>query len=197
MPSFLVHLSLPPREAYYTRSELHYLKDCASENFPEEPVWALLKYPGSFTLPIYLLALPSPFPGELNSPIETLHQEMRKDGVSHGHMETSYQHDHRQVHLWVAKLGIRKYLPVGQSLFLAEKRKADNILGGGFVSKWWLLYSWIKPAYRNQKIFQSSLEYFRTWHPHFTLRDNTPVLMSALKQYPEHIRDESKNVRWV
>lgn len=197
MRNILVHLSLPPREAYYTRRELSFLRDCAAEENPDHTVWHLLKYPGSFTLPIYLLALPTPFPEELSAPLETLHQEMRSDGVSHGYMETSYHHDHRQVHLWVAKLGIRKFLPVGQTLFLAEKRKADSILGGGFVTKWWLLYTWIKPAYRSQKIFQSSLDYFRAWHPHFVLRDNTPVLMAALKKHPEHIRDETKKVHWV
>ena len=197
MRNFLVHLTLPPRSSYYTRRELKFLRECSGKNFPEQTVWTRLKYPGSFTLPVYLFARPTPFPEELAAPVTTLHQEMRSDGVPHGNMEMSYQHDHRQVHLWVAKLGIRKYLPIGQTLFLAEKRRAESVLGGGFVSKWWLLYTWIKPAYRNQKIFQSSLDYFRTWHPHFTVRDNTPALNAALKNYPEHIRNESKSVRWV
>ena len=196
MRKFLIHLSMPPRETYYTRREIGFLRDCSAENFPGQAVWKLLKYPGSFTLPIYLLALPTPFPDELGSPLENLHKHMRDDGVAHGYMETSYQQDHRQVHLWVVKLGIGKFLPVGQSLFLAEKRRADTDLGGGFVSKWWLLYSWIEPAYRNQKIFQSSLEHFRSWHTHFTLRDSTPALKAAFKMHPEHLRDESKSVRW-
>ena len=197
MHKLLLHLSMPPRDTYFTRSELRYLREHSSANFPDQTVWTLLKYPGSFTLPIYLLALPTPYPEELTAPITTLHREMHTDGVAHGYMETRYEQDHRQVHLWIAKLGIRKYLPVGQTLFLAEKRKAESILGGGFVSKWWMLYSWLKPAYRNQKIFQSSIEYFRTWHPHFTLRDTTPAMIAAFKNLPEHIRDESKRVRWV
>jgi len=187
---------MPPRETYFTRRELRFLRDCSSESFPGHPVWKFLKYPGYFTLPVYLLALPHPYPDELISPIEALHQEMRADCVPHGYMETRFQHDHRQVHLWVARIGMRKYIPVGQTLFLAEKRRADSLLGGGFVSKWWLLYSWIKPAYRNQKIFQSSLEYFQEWHPHFTLRDSTPAIRAALKNNPEHLRDETKKVHW-
>jgi hypothetical protein len=188
---------MPPRDAFYTRRQGRFLRERSAENFPGQTVWKLLKYPGSFTFPIYLLALPDPFPEELIAPIETLHKEMIDDGVTHGNMETRYQQDHRQVHLWVAKLGMGKYLPVGQTLFLAEKRMADANLGGGFVSKWWLHYSWIKPAYRNQKIFQSSLDYFQAWHPHFTLRDTTPTLVSAFKKHPEHLRDESKTVRWI
>ena len=122
---------------------------------------------------------------------------MWDDGVMHGYTETKFQHDHRQGHLWLVTLGIGRFVPIGQSIFLAEKRRADDVFGGGFVSKWWLLNTWIKPAYRNQKIFRASIEYFQAWHPHFTMRDATPSLRFALKEHPEHLKDDSKPLKWI
>jgi len=143
------------------------------------------------------MPMPERFPEELFAPIEALHRTMRESGVQHNYTETSSQQDYRQGHLWLVTIGLGKYLPIGQSTFLAEKLRADNILGGGFISKWWLLYTWIQPAYRKQKIFRSSIGYFQSWHPHFTTRDATPDLKRALTDYPEHLRDDAKPLRWV
>jgi len=45
-------------------------------------------------------------------------------------------------------------------------------------------------------MFKSSIEYYESWHPHFTVRDSTPVIKAAFKKHPEHLRDEAKIVRW-
>jgi len=63
------------------------------------------------------------------------------------------------------------------------------------VDGWWLFHSWLKPQYRNQKIFKSSVSYFQEWHPGFVLREREPRLMNALKRYPEHLPD-NKAVPW-
>jgi len=196
MLKLLHRLNLPSRDSYFTRRQIRFLCELSAEQFPGQEVWKRVKYPGARTLPVHLMAMPERFPEELCAPVEGLHNAMLGDGVMHGYTQTSYQQDHRQGHLWLVTFGLGRYVPIGQSVFLAEKRRADDSLGGGFVSRWWLVHTWIMPAYRNQKIFRSSIEYFEAWHPNFDIREATPPLKKAFKDYPEHLHECDKPLRW-
>ena len=197
MHKFLNFLSKPSRESCYTRQEVRYLRDTAADEFPDETIWTKLKYGGAMTLPVHILPLVIPLPPEVRGPIDFLYQAIRDDGVWDGYFHEGNVHEHRQLHLWVATLGFGRYLPIGETVFVAEKRRAEMHLGGGFVSKWWMVYTWLRPAYRNQRIFLSSLDYFRHWHPHFVARESSPFLVKAFKEHPEHLPDEKKPLKWI
>jgi len=131
MRKLFQRLSRPSRNTYFTRREIRFLSDMTAAMFPGQAAWSQVKYPGALTLPVHLMPMPERFPEELFAPIEALHRTMRESGVQHNYTETSSQQDYRQGHLWLVTIGLGKYLPIGQSTFLAEKLRADNILGAG------------------------------------------------------------------
>lgn len=162
------------------------LRTAAEIAFPELNVWHSVDYPGKETLPIYALPLVYPLPDDAQHAINQLREHMCHDGVAYSHTQAVDRQEHRQGHIWVASIARGEYLPIGQALFLAEKRRADSALGGGFAHRWWLLYAWVSPAYRSQGIFRGSLNHFQLWHPDFMARSETPDLKRALRDYPQH-----------
>ena len=78
---------------------------------------------------------------------------------------------------------------------IEEKRREAAVFNESRVARWWLFHTWLQPQYRDQKIFKSSVGYFREWHPGFVLREREPHLMSALKLHPEHLPDDQA-IRW-
>ncbi|MEI8342748.1 MAG: hypothetical protein WCH43_14585, partial [Verrucomicrobiota bacterium] len=70
---------------------------------------------------------------------------------------------------------------------IQEKKRELAVFDESRVARWWLFHTWIKPQYRDHKIFKSSVDYFRKWHPGFVLRERQPSLINALKMHPEHL----------
>jgi len=216
-----------PKESFFTTHELDFLHVLASVAFPTHAAWAELKYPGSNTLPLQIIPLAYPLPDEFLSRINYLHDLMLEDKVAHSYIEPNVSYEHRQGHLWLLSMNDDVHLPIGQTIFLAdirrageiqqvpvettvypselrlktepwtsaETRPAQTVFDETTVARWWLLHTWIKPQYRYHKIFKSSVDYFREWHPGFVLREREPGLAYALKMYPEHLPND-KAVPW-
>ena len=216
-----------PKESFFSNQELNFLHTLASVAFPSHAAWADLKYPGSDTLPLQIIPLAYPLPDEFISRIEFLHNSMLEDKVIHGYIEPNVSYEHRQGHLWLVSMSDNVHCPIGQTTFLADLRRQDEIeqapaepephptglrlkkepmpgaenrmthtvFDESKVARWWLFHTWIKPQYRDHKIFTASVDWFRKWHPGFVLREREPRLMNALKMYPEHLPD-NKALPW-
>lgn len=110
----------PERSTYFSEQEFLSLRTAASARFRNRSSGEPVRYPGSQTLPIYVLPLAYPLPEDALQPMANLKACMVSDNVLHGYLRADVDYEHRQGHIWVAILDGDKYLPIGQTIFLAE-----------------------------------------------------------------------------
>jgi hypothetical protein len=190
-------------------------REIAATEAPGMSSWYALPYPGEQTLPVYLLPVVRELPESLHGPMKELKGAMQQAGAPLSSYRGFDLQKDCQVHVWLASLAKGVYLPIGQVIFVREERRrfaqsasaSDSDIGeglrlasssgvdnGGFMTQtWWLRQPWLRPAYRCQKIFRSSVPYFKEWHPGFLLKDPPVVLARSLKDYPEHISNLEDN----
>lgn len=178
-----------------TEENIQVLRAGATATFSDLPCWFSVRYPGEITLPIHIMPLGYKVPPMVDHALRHLRELMHQDGVPAWQTREADHFEERQGHVWFATLDEGKYLPIGKAVFLKEKRAIPD-QREEFAGKWWLLCVWISPAYRFQHIFANSVDYFRLWHPGFTVRNETPVLIHALKEHPEHLRSEEEVQMW-
>ena len=99
------------------------MRSAAGLRFPGHNVWEPLGYPGRETLPVHIMPLIHPLSPQLQTPLDELHERMRNDNVLHGFIEPYVRYEHRQGHIWVAGIDHEKFLPIGQTIFLAELKR--------------------------------------------------------------------------